>query len=335
MNTVLRSAVLSVILAAASQAADTAPTDSTLREQAEKKLQQAQERLDQSAREIADLSAQLYAPHPGGDPTIWMSSGLSRALLGVNVDEAVRRGDAATKEAGGVRIISVTPGGPADKAGLRANDVLTSVNGKDLRLDDKHSPRQRVISAMHNAKADVAVSVEYRRDGKDLKAQVTPKSASFEDAFNFKGMPEGLEAAPGGEFNNFAFAFGPHPTKGFGSVEFLSLTPGLGHYFGTDKGLLVVHAPTDERLKLQEGDVVLDIDGRVPNNASHAFRIFSSYRAGEMLKLHIMREQKRVELPVEVPADTSRLGSLSIEGDMEGLPRLLELSKKSSAGANL
>jgi S1-C subfamily serine protease len=94
-----------------------------------------------------------------------------------------------------------------------------------------------------------------------------------------------------------------YDSSGFGSAEFLELTPGLGRYFGTDKGLLVVHPPKDANLKLEEGDVILDIDGRVPSNGSHALRILNSYRAGESLKLHIMRQQKRIELPVEMRAD--------------------------------
>jgi S1-C subfamily serine protease len=315
----------------AAQAADVASTDPAARDQAEKRLKLAQERLDQSAREIAALTAQLYEPRPGEGAKLFASSGMSRPILGVNVDELAKSGSEAKA---GVRITSVSPGGPADKAGIRANDVLLAVNGKELRGDDKHSPRQQVILAMRDAKADVPLAVQYRRDGKEQTAQVTPKSAgSFEDGFILKGV-DGFGSLPMMD-GDFAYAFGPRAGKGFGSVEFLNLTPGLGHYFGTDKGLLVVHAPTDERLKLQEGDVVLDIDGRVPNNASHAFRIFSSYRSGEMLKLHIMRDQKHLELPIDVPADTSRLGGLQI--DLEGVPpRVMELSKKgTAAGANL
>jgi S1-C subfamily serine protease len=55
---------------------------------------------------------------------------------------------------------------------------------------------------------------------------------------------------------------------------------------------------------LQDGDVILDIDGRVPTGPSHALQILSSYREGEKLKLHIMRQQKHVELPIEIPKDS-------------------------------
>jgi S1-C subfamily serine protease len=96
-----------------------------------------------------------------------------------------------------------------------------------------------------------------------------------------------------------------HESGGFGSAELCSLSPALGKYFGTDKGLLVVRAPHDERLQLQDGDVILDIDGRVPNGASHASQILNSYRAGEKFKLHIMRQQKRVELQIDMPENVA------------------------------
>jgi predicted metalloprotease with PDZ domain len=41
----------------------------------------------------------------------------------------------------------------------------------------------------------------------------------------------------------------------------------------------------------------------VPSGVAHASQILGSYHAGETLKLHILRQQKRVELPVEIPAD--------------------------------
>ena len=65
-----------------------------------------------------------------------------------------------------------------------------------------------------------------------------------------------------------------------------------------------MRAPNDSRLKLEEGDVILDTDGRTPSKASHALRILSSYQAGEKLKLNILRAKKRMAFEVTVPQDT-------------------------------
>jgi hypothetical protein len=87
----------------------------------------------------------------------------------------------------------------------------------------------------------------------------------------------------------------------FGSAELVPMTPKLGQYFGTDTGLLVVRAPDDSRLKLEDGDVIVDIDGRTPSSPSHALRILSSYQPGEKLKLNILRTKKRMSFDITVP----------------------------------
>jgi len=45
-------------------------------------------------------------------------------------------------------------------------------------------------------------------------------------------------------------------------MELATLTPQLGTYFGTDKGVLVLRAPKNATFNLQDGDVILSIDGR-------------------------------------------------------------------------
>ena len=94
-----------------------------------------------------------------------------------------------------------------------------------------------------------------------------------------------------------------------GGMEMVKLTERLGSYFGTDEGLLVVRAPSNEVLKLEDGDVILGIDGRTPNSVSHAMRILGSYQAGETLKIEIMRDKRKrtieIEMPVEVRGQTA------------------------------
>ncbi len=87
---------------------------------------------------------------------------------------------------------------------------------------------------------------------------------------------------------------------GFGEMELVTLTPKLGSYFGTDKGALVVRAPTAD-LKLEEGDVITAIDGRQPQSGAHALRILRSYQPGEKVKLAILRARKSQTLEVTMP----------------------------------
>ena len=268
-----------------------APPDAIPRDRIERQLRQAQEQLDRSAREVAELSMKLSA-QPWFDmepPTV---VGLPQVVLGVNI------GGAKSGSADGAVIQSVSPGGPADLAGLKANDMIVSFNGTPLTAEAGHSPRQHLLTLMHGVKPGAPVPVEYRRDGKVQTAQIVPQnlSAFVTVDHEMRDLDKRMR-----EFN-FTMR---HEPDGFGSAELCNLSPALGKYFGTDKGLLVVRAPRDERLKLQDGDVILDIDGRVPNGASHASQILNSYRAGEKFKLHIMRQQKRVELQIDMPENVA------------------------------
>jgi hypothetical protein len=110
----------------------------------------------------------------------------------------------------------------------------------------------------------------------------------------------------------------------FGSAELVPLTPKLGQYFGAEEGLLVVRAPDDARLKLEEGDVILDIDGRTPKSASHALRILGSYQGGETLKLKVLRARKPLTFDVTVPESTweKPVGVLHGTHSIEAVPAL-------------
>jgi hypothetical protein len=289
----LRMSALLALLAVCANAADKPEPDPAARTQLEEKLHSANDKLNEAARQVSELSAELY----GG---LWSQEG-SRAVLGINVGT-----EASNKSDKGVRVFSVSPGGPAAVAGIKPNDVIVAFQGKKLQTSSGKSPRQQLLVMTREVEPNSTVAVDVERDGKVETLKVVPKGFTvFMDDGALAGLQEfGADFGKqfitpdfGKQFEGLSDRFN---SRGFWSAEFLELTPGLGRYFGTDKGLLVVRPPKDVNLKLEEGDVILDIDGRVPTDASHALRILNSYRAGETMKLHLMRQQKRIELPVEL-----------------------------------
>jgi S1-C subfamily serine protease len=52
---------------------------------------------------------------------------------------------------------------------------------------------------------------------------------------------------------------------------------------------------------LQDGDVILSIDGREPTSGSHATRILGSYQPGEKVTLQLMRQHKKMNVEAKVP----------------------------------
>ena len=79
-------------------------------------------------------------------------------------------------------------------------------------------------------------------------------------------------------------------------LELAPMNPGLGRYFGTTDGILVISVPESSRLGLKPGDVVLRVDGRALAGPAHLLRILRSYDPGESIRLVIMRMKKRVTI---------------------------------------
>ena len=264
-----------------------APEKEPSRAELERKLQDAQSRLEVAAREVAELSLSL------SDGTMPQQNfsvrRVNQAVLGI----AIGPQNGAEE---GVEIQSVSPGGGAAQAGLRPGDVLLELNGQRLAREANRSAHDRLLSLMAKVKPGDRIKVRYRRDGKVQEAQIgTQAMRDHIFAFAPPRMQSMEHPLPHVAFFRAAGVFG--------SAELVSLTPKLGQYFGTDQGLLVVRAPEDARLKLEEGDVILEIDGRTPSSSSHALRILSSYQGGEKLRMDILRAKKKLSLEVTVPED--------------------------------
>lgn len=250
----------------------------------EAQLEIARKKLEEAAHQVAELSTQ--AGRPFIQHFSRMDAPFGRVIIGVQLDPA------SGKE--GARVLEVSPGGPAAEAGIRAGDVIVAVNGKDVTGED--APR-RVVKIIHEAKLDSKLVMRVLRAGTARVFSVTPREGP--DIVAFGGVLPDLPALP--RLRPSFMVDGP-----LSNMELATLTPRLGKYFGTEKGVLVVRAPPDGLLKLEDGDVILDIDGREPTSGSHATRILGSYQPGEKITLRIVRERKTLELQTTVPEESAR-----------------------------
>jgi predicted metalloprotease with PDZ domain len=251
----------------------------------EAQLEAARRKLDEAAREVAELSAQLSSPFVEKFSTF---AGLfGRAIIGVQLDPASGKD--------GARVLSVSPGGPASEAGMRAGDVIVAVNGTEVKGADAS---RQVTKILRDVKPDDKLNVHVLRDGKTRDFTVTARPGPGVMAFDHAIPPQMPDMPPLPHLNSMFMVQGP-----LSNMELATLTPQLGKYFGTDKGVLVVRAPPDGVLKLEDGDVILAIDGREPTSGSHATRILGSYQPGEKITLRIVRQHKTVDLETSVPAE--------------------------------
>src|SRR5712692_1224372 len=225
----------------------------------------------------------------------------------------------------GAKIEGVTPGGPADKAGLKVGDIVTKFNGTSLAAvkaedDEQSGPGRKLVELARRLEPDDTVKVEFRR-GSDTK-QTTLVAADMGGKFQMviPGPPE-IAWAPMPGMDHFEMFGSP-----WGDLELVSLNADLGEYFGTKDGVLVVKAPADSSLPLKGGDVITSIGGRKPANPSHAMRILRSYEKGETVSIEILRKQKRMTLSWKVPAREDRMMRMHEERDdhedQSGLPVL-------------
>jgi S1-C subfamily serine protease len=292
----LKSSLLTMLLAGFAAAPAFAQAAAQEKDQAEleAKLEAARARLEAAAREVAELSGELTGPVMH-DFVIAYGGG-RRAMLGINIGGA----DPESKD--GVRVQSVTPGGPASDAGIKAGDVIIGIDGKNLRGTERN-PSAVLVDHMRTLKPGDKVKVEYRRDGKTQTAEVTTEALA---AGGVMALPPihpmmGAHPLPDFEYGPFAMAFRGHGRPEFLDMELVTLTPKLGRYFGAEQGVLVVRPPRGDDLKLEEGDVIVDIDGRKPANGGHALRILRSYQPGEKVTLNILRDRKPVKLTATLP----------------------------------
>jgi C-terminal processing protease CtpA/Prc len=242
---------------------------------------------------------------PGGEANVVLSLGRPRMGVLLGSDEW----NSETDPVGAV-LQAVTPGGPAEEAGLKAGDVITMADGESLARATRRqdSPGDKLVAAIREHEEGDTMRVEYRRGDETHTVDVVLRQLDS-SSYSFGVFADPIEIAEAIEVpyaEPMELAFGAPVVQAFLpyrwlNIELVMLDEELGEYFGTSEGLLVVSAPRDEALDLQNGDVILNIDGRKPTSPRHALRIMRSYEPGETMSVEIMRQQRRQTIAVTVP----------------------------------
>jgi C-terminal processing protease CtpA/Prc len=263
------------------------------------RLREAEVRMEIAAREVAELTQERLPKMLEFRSRMEFSN---TPRIGITIDGVDESGPVEGVEIGGV-----TPESAADDAGLHAGDVITAVNGESMTAESSQDANKLLLKFMQGVEEGDELKVDYLRDGKAASVELSPQVTEMHA---FTWAPDGqnlhIEGIPGvpNVIREFKFERGfPWVGSAWGSMELVELNEGLGKYFGTDTGLLVVSAPELDGVELKDGDVIQSIDGREPTDVRHAMRILSSYESGESLKLGIMRDKKKRTIEVEIPAD--------------------------------
>jgi putative serine protease PepD len=110
--------------------------------------------ISEAKRVIAELQQTGHASH---------------AVIGIGVNDSI---DSTLHTPNGAKIVSVTAGGPADKAGIKSGDILVKFGGRTVVDADS------LIAATHAAVPNSTVEVTYMRGGQRATVSVKLGSAT-------------------------------------------------------------------------------------------------------------------------------------------------------------
>lgn len=246
----------------------------------------------------------------------------ARPIIGVSVDPTPRDTDRY-----GAYVQAVTPNGPADKAGLRGGDIITKLAGKEIGSPERTTdpsaqsfPSMKLIEVAGSLEVGKAVRIEFRRDGKNLNARITPaddRTTLVIDgvpvaagdrslrAFMTPRPPNAPSAAgrPGAVWQHTpsVSSFFFEPASPLAHLELAPVNAALGSYFGVKDGVLVVNAPEESALGLRAGDIVSAVDGRRIETPNELLRVLRSYDRDRTFTIQITRQKRQETLTAKLP----------------------------------
>ena len=98
------------------------------------------------------------------------------------------------------------------------------------------------------------------------------------------------------------------PKRVVNGLELAELNAGLGQYFGTSYGVLVVHVTPDGLPELRAGDVILSCGDKVVSSPRKIMQILMSFEQGDSVDLTVMRDHKVVDVTVQLSQSVAGLG---------------------------
>lgn len=273
---------------------------------------------------VASLGAQeprRAAPREQGAVMAFEAGG---ARLGVMVAD-IEHTDKPATTARGVRVEEVTPDSPAEKAGIKKDDVIVEFDGERVRSTRqftrlvRETPagqpvamavlrggQRQVLTATPEADGPMTFDMRIDPDrmrglGNDLRDRMREFQVN-PPAFSFRGDgPRVFEwrGEPGSGFGGNLVEVAPRGRLG---VSLQELTPQLQEYFGAkDGGALVASVTKDsaaEKAGLKAGDVITSVNGSSMRDADDIARALR--QAEGEVTIGVLRDKKATTLKATI-----------------------------------
>lgn len=264
-----------------------------------------------SKTQLAVLAAALLVTLPAA----FAGSKDTGAYLGVHIGDITAEVASSLKlnDISGVVVLSLDHDGPACKAGIRNNDVITSVAGTQIH------DTQQMLEVMNGMAAGSVANIGILRDGKPENVKVTLGNRKNWMTPTPAPMPN----------NSMAKSFaGPMPPMSYPAdvevplmtpasarrgIVVEALTPQLGEFFGVPNGQGVLvrnvqHGSLGANAGLKAGDVIIKIDGQAIRDLAD-WRRSMNISSGKT-SFSIIREKREqvVEMVAPGPSGELRVG---------------------------
>jgi C-terminal processing protease CtpA/Prc len=241
-------------------------------------------------------------PAPNPDPQLRFDVFGGGSRIGASVRDLET---ADRREGGGVYVEDVRPNSPAERAGLKAADVITRFDGETVR-----SARQfgRLVQETPAGRAVAATVV---RDGRPTEMTITPeeglRGGVYVDgdrfAFNQRRFEDQMDRLRD-RFQNIPFNFDfDLDWVGGGRAELgvtvQELTPQLATYFGAKDGVLVASVMEDSaasRAGLKAGDVIQSVNGQNVSSRTDLTRALRGAGTSADVSIGIVRDRKETTM---------------------------------------
>ena len=223
----------------------------------------------------------------------------------------------------GVGVGSVSPGGPADRAGLKKGDVILQFDGEPVgstrklfRLIGESAPDQtvRLTISRNGSEQQLSVTLGKREGTARAFGAVTPAP----DLDYFPRINPNTPRPRGFDPEIFAYSFGNNRRIG---ITTATLTKQLAEYFGVSggQGLLISSISENSpafKAGLKTGDVITEVNGEKVADAEDFIHALNYKEEGEVT-LTIIRDKS--QRTIKVTPERRPLPSLNPSG-FQALP---------------